>query len=362
MINKLIVVAMSGGVDSSVAAALLKRQGHEVIGVYLNLWVEPQPADGFCLPRQNRCCSVEALEDARRVAQLLKIPFYALNYEERFKSAVVDYFLAEHTKCFTPNPCIVCNQKVKFGYLLNYSLQIGASYLATGHYVRLKKVGSSCRIYRGVDLGKDQSYMLWTLSQKQLSHLMFPLGQMTKGEVRELAKEMSLPVSEKKDSQEICFVSSKDHRDFLCQHLGDKIKPGEVVNSRGEVIGEHQGLPLYTIGQRKGFDVKSTIPMYTIGYKPRRNQLVVGRGEESEKVSFKVRGVNWLSGKAPDFPLFCQIQTRYRGDLIEGRIECGGKETVVNLSEPSRYVTPGQSAVFYSGSQLLGGGVIAGGS
>lgn len=356
--QKTVAVALSGGVDSSVVAALLKKQGYKVIGFHMRLWTEPEIEGHLCLPRQNRCCSTEALEDARAVAATLEIPFYVVNYEQEFKKEVVDYFLEEYAGCRTPNPCIVCNRRIKFGTLLSQAVKIGADYLATGHYVRVTSLKNSFKLLKGVDKNKDQAYMLWTLRQGQLSYLVFPLGERFKSDVRQLAKDLKLPVFEKVESQEICFISGKDYRDFLHRQIPTKIIPGEVVNTAGQVIGTHQGLPLYTIGQRKGFNVQSNVPMYVVGYKPEKNQLVVGRGEESEVKTFEVEGVNWISGKSPKFPLNCQVQVRYQGEISEAAVCEWGNGLEVILNDSSRQVTPGQSVVFYQGEEVLGGGII----
>ena len=357
-----VAVAMSGGVDSGVAAALLVERGYEVLGLHLNFWKESGEE------AENRCCSLESLEAARGTAHQLGIPFYVRDYAKDFKKIVVDYFLAEYAAGRTPNPCVVCNQFIKFGKLLEYARTLECDYLATGHYARVSNPtgldddGPTRRVYRllkGVDESKDQSYFLWTLNQEKLAHILFPVGELTKPEVRKLARVKSLPVSDRPESFEICFVQDKDYRDFLKRHIPTAVKPGEVVNTKGEVIGKHFGLPLYTIGQRKGFEVHSSVPLYVIGSDLEKNQLVVGRGGESEKQKFAVGSVSWVSGQMPKDRVDCQVRVRYQGELLNAKISSIKAKTVkIELDEAVRGVTPGQSAVFYQNEEVLGGGVI----
>ncbi len=352
-----VAVAMSGGVDSGVAAALLVEQGFEVVGVHLRLWEEGVKG-------------IKGLneEAARKTAEKLGIPFYVKDYAEDFKKIVVDYFLGEYAAGRTPNPCVVCNQFIKFGKLLDYARTLGCDFLATGHYARISNPtgldddGPTRRVFhllKGIDGSKDQSYFLWTLTQDKLAQILFPVGGLTKPEVRKIARVKNLPVSDRPESFEICFIRDNDYRDFLKRHISEAIRPGEVVNTKGEIIGEHFGLPLYTIGQRKGFTVKSSVPLYVVGMDVRRNQLIVGRGAESEKQKFAVSGVNWISGQTPEDEVRCQVRVRYQGELLNSKLKTqNSKLTGVELERPTRGITPGQSAVFYRGEEVLGGGII----
>jgi len=385
--KKKIAVAMSGGVDSGVAAALLVEQGYEVVGVHLSLWKEGMEGDGG----QTKGLQLPSSPSkaAKKTAEKLRIPFYVQDYAEDFKKIVVDYFLAEYAAGRTPNPCVVCNQFIKFGKLLDYARALGCQFLATGHYARIvaarpwrarEAVGDGgqtkglqlqpsppvYKLLKGVDESKDQSYFLWTLTQEKLVHILFPIGGLTKPKVRKIAQTQNLPVSDRQESFEICFIQDKDYRDFLKQHIPEAIKPGEVVNTKGQVIGKHFGLPLYTVGQRKGFEVQSAVPLYVVGKNLEKNQLVVGRGRESEKQKFAVGGVNWISG--PSFAkategregLKCEVRVRYQGPLLKAKLKVKSEKLKVILEEPVRGITPGQSAVFYVGDEVLGGGVIEG--
>ncbi len=402
-----VAVAMSGGVDSGVAAALLVEKGYEVIGLHLNFWKElREEVGGFLEKVGNRCCSLESLEAARRTAVKLEIPFYVKDYAEDFKKIVVDYFLAEYAAGRTPNPCVVCNQFIKFGKLLEYARALGCDYLATGHYARISSStapsgprelhsGNPCAIInnrganpnipladpsvadassdiptyhllKGVDKFKDQSYFLWTLTQDKLAQILFPVGDRKKSEVKKLARVKNLPVSDRPESFEVCFILDNDYRDFLKRHIPEAIKPGEVVNTKGEIIGKHFGLPLYTIGQRKGFEVRSSVPLYVVGKNLEKNQLVVGRGKESERQKFTVGSVSWILGEGPEGlegkeGVRCDVRIRHQGELLNAKVSSiSAKTAEIVLDDPVRGITPGQSAVFYDGEEVLGGGVIEG--
>ncbi len=345
--GKKVAIALSGGVDSGVAAALLVEEGYEVVGIHLDLGIKG-------LKGLNE-------EAARRTAERLGIPFYVEDYSQDFKKIVVDYFLAEYAAGRTPNPCVVCNQFIKFGKLLDYACALGGDYLATGHYARVKgiKGGKGYKLLKGIDESKDQSYFLWTLTQDKLARVLFPIGNLKKPEVRKLARTKNLPISERPESFEACFVQDKDYRDFLKRRIPEAMKPGEVVNTRGDMIGEHFGLPLYTIGQRKGFEVRSSVPLYVVGSNLEENQLIVGRGAESERQRFAVSGINWVSGRVPEGEVVCQVRVRYQSEPLNSKLKFqNSKLTSVALEEPVRGVTPGQSAVFYRGEEVLGGGVI----
>jgi len=374
MKKKKIAIAMSGGVDSGVAAALVVRAGHEAAGFHMHLWAEPvtshqSPVTSF----QNKCCSTESLEAARKTADQLGIPFYKVDFlEEIFKKRVVDYFLKEYGLGRTPNPCVMCNRFIKFGELMDYAKTLGYDYLATGHYARVIEVASNqqpatrkkksrslitgYRLLQGIDKNKDQSYFLYNLIQKKLAQVMFPVGDYQKTEVIKMARKWKLPVAERPESQEICFYPEKDYRPFLKRQIKGKIVPGKVVDIKGKVIGEHQGLPLYTIGQRHGFritDKKVIGPLYVIDKKIKKNQLVVGFGKEAERKEFFVKDVNWTS-EQPKKEIKCRVRVRHQGELLECRI----KEMKVVLDEPERGMAPGQAAVFYQGEEVLGGGLI----
>ena len=388
--KKKVAVAMSGGVDSGVAAALLVEQGCDVIGLHLRFWTEGVKGlgvkDGFLEKIQNRCCNLESMEAARKTAAKLGIPFYVKDYAEDFKKIVVDYFLAEYAAGRTPNPCVVCNQFIKFGKLLEYTRALGCDYLATGHYARIvaarpwraqEAVGDGgqtkglrlqpsppvYKLLKGIDEIKDQSYFLWTLTQDKLAHILFPVGDRKKSEVRKIARAKNLPVYTRPESFEVCFVLDNDYRDFLRRHIPETIRPGEVVNTKGEVIGRHFGLPLYTIGQRKGFVAKSSVPLYVVGMDVEKNQLIVGRGRESERKEFMVSSVNWIIqlpvASSQRSVLRCEVRIRHQGQLLNAKCKMQNAKTArVVLEEPVRGITPGQSAVFYRGEEVLGGGII----
>ncbi|MBI4758839.1 MAG: tRNA 2-thiouridine(34) synthase MnmA [Chloroflexi bacterium] len=350
-----VVVALSGGVDSAAAAALLVEQGYEVIGIMLRLWADE--ARGCA--RENRCCSPEAVEDARRVCQVLNIPFYLLNAEQPFKEIVVDYFVAEYSQCRTPNPCIVCNLRVKFGYLLERALSLDAQYLATGHYARVDKHGETYRLLRGADAQKDQSYVLYALGQDKLRHAFFPLGNLTKAEARATAVSHGLPVAGKAESQEICFLPDGDYRQFLTRWAPLAGRPGPIVDTAGRVVGQHRGLPFYTIGQRHGLGIANPKPLYVVAMNPGNNELVVGPADEVWQGELMAGGVSWVSGKHPDTPARITAKTRYRSPESPATLfVLGGGQAGVVFDQPQRAITPGQAVVFYQGEEVLGGGTI----
>lgn len=353
---------MSGGVDSSVAAALLKEQGYSLTGIFMHFWAEESEIEKGRHRAENKCCSLEAQEDARRVAEKLGFPFYTLNFARQFKKEVVDYFLKEYWQGRTPNPCVVCNKKIKFELLLKSALGLEIDYLATGHYVRVKKTkGKKYQLLTAKDKEKDQSYFLYNLNQKQLRYLLFPLGDYTKKQVRKLAEQFDLPVAKKRESQEICFVSGQDHNQFLKRHL--KLKKGPIVTSQGKVLGQHEGLPLYTIGQRKDIGVGGLGPFYVIKTDAKKNALIVTDNPEDPllfKKTLLAENVNWLSGQEPTLPLKIEAKIRYRHSANKAVIKEKIKNNwLVEFKEAQRAVTPGQSVVFYKGQQILGGGVIA---
>lgn len=350
-----VVVAMSGGVDSSVAAALLQQQGYEVIGMMLRLWSEPGRAAA------NRCCTPAAMSVARRVAGQLGIPFYAVNAQDAFHDIVVNYFLDGYTAGETPNPCLACNRQIRWEFLLERALALGADYMATGHYVRvLHTPGEPVRLFAAVDAQKDQSYVLHVLNQSKLRHALFPLGELTKPEVRAIAAELQLPASVSKESQDLCFLAGQDYRDFLQRHRPQLAQPGAIVDSAGRQLGEHAGLANYTIGQRKGLGLTAAMPLYVIGKRQARNELVVGFAEELGSRELVTGTVNWLNGAAPTQPLDAEVKVRYRARAAAARVTPladGG--AALRFAQPLRGVTPGQAAVFYVDGEVLGGGLIA---
>jgi len=380
-----IVVAMSGGVDSSVAAALLKEQGHEVIGIMLRLWSEPGVIEDDGIERvvQNKCCSLEAVDDARRVARLLDIPFYLVNVEQEFKDNVVDFFYQEYVAGRTPNPCLVCNRHIRFTLLLNRALALDADYLATGHYVRVDDhpITGKRRLRRAVDREKDQSYVLHVLNQQQLAHACFPLGQYTKSEVRAMAAERGMTVATKAESQEICFVAQNDYRGFIKRYgaalaegnsssgpttaAGGVItlpKPGPIYNQEGKVLGRHHGLAYYTIGQRKGLGLTSPEPLHVLKIDAQQNALVVGPALALEQTSFTVGKMHYVSGEIPIEPFEAAVRVRYKAIEQPALVTpLEGKRAQVTLLHPQRAITPGQGAVFYggdNGDEVLCGGLI----
>jgi tRNA-uridine 2-sulfurtransferase len=348
------VVALSGGVDSSVAAALLVEQGYEVTGMMMRLWSEPGNES------TNRCCTPDAMSMARRVALRLGIPFYAVNAQEFFHSTVVNYFIEGYLSGDTPNPCLTCNRQVRWQFLLERALAAGANFMATGHYSRLRQdEGGRVQLLRGVDQDKDQSYVLHVLGQAQLVHALFPLGEYTKPEVRELARRFNLPVAERSESQDLCFLGSSDYRSFLQRHAPQVNNPGPILTRDGLQIGEHQGLPFYTIGQRKGLGLASPQPLYVLEKDGEQNALIVGAKEDLGRKELLTGPVNWISGEAPDSPTRLQVKIRYKAreahalvqPLEQGRVH-------IVFDEPQRDITPGQAAVLYEGEQCLGGGII----
>ncbi len=330
-----VVIALSGGVDSSVAAALLKKQGFSVVGVFMRFWSE----------KQNRCCNLAAEKRARTVCKKLEVPFYALSLEKEFKEKVVDPFLDAIEKGTTPNPCVICNKEIKFKLLLDKLSVFDADYLATGHYAKIE----GGKIFRGKEKAKDQSYFLWKIKKEWKNKILFPLGDLKKEEVRLVAKKQNLPTALTSESQEICFVGN-DMYNFLSRHLSSF--PGKVVDSKGVVIGTHDGLFHYTIGQRKKIGLPGG-PYYVLEKDKEKNNLVVTRNEKDLfRKEVVLRDMNFL--KDVSFPLKIRAKIRYRGELKEATLK---KEKLIFLS-PQRAITPGQSAVFYSGRELVGGGTI----
>jgi len=371
--NKKIVVAMSGGVDSSVAAALLKRAGFDVIGVFMKFLSEPRGGSTLIntdektdLHRyENRCCTLESERRARKVAKILKIPFYVFNFEKEFKKRIVDRFLDGYKKGITPNPCVVCNKEIKFGLLLEKALALDADFVATGHYAKKKEVLNfstgvekvKYKLLRGRDKNKDQSYFLWMLNREQLKRILFPIGDYTRKEVEELAKKFKLPFRGVRKSQEICFIQTTVN-DFLGKYLSPN--PGLIVDTTEKELGRHQGLYSYTIGQRKGIGLPGG-PYYVLDKDLKKNILIVTKNEKDLlKKELIAENVNWIAGKEPKLPLKIKAKIRYRHQPALAIITKNLEDRIYTLKfkESQRAITPGQSVVFYKGEELLGGGII----
>ena len=366
--SKTIAVAMSGGVDSSTVAAMLRAEGNNVIGLTMQLWNQRRLAGREGMPEQvqGRCCSLDDVYDARRVAQTIGIPYYVVNHEERFEREVVRPFVEEYLSGRTPIPCSLCNNHLKFDQLLIVARQIGADRLATGHYARVEFDEGLGRwlLQRPVDHSKDQTYFLFGLTQEQLSRTIFPLGGMTKPEVRELARMHGLAIAEKPDSQEICFVPGGDYKRFLDAYLAEQGESlpdtsGELVTSDGRVIGEHDGIHNFTVGQRKGLGVATGSPLYVIQIKGDAGQVVVGGSEELYSKTLRARRVNLISVAELYGPMRVVVKIRHRHEPAPAILERAGEdEVLVTFDEPQRAVTPGQAAVFYDGDVVVGGGWI----
>jgi tRNA-uridine 2-sulfurtransferase len=350
--SKRVLVGMSGGVDSSVTAHLLKQQGYEVIGATMKVW----PQD--CISRAaDKCCGPSAIADARGVAHKLGIPHYVVDEAEQFERLVIDYFSSEYQAGRTPNPCVMCNQLLKFGKLWSKAAAVGADYIATGHYAIIEHFDSTAVLRKGRDSHKDQSYFLFSLSQRQLRRALTPLGCLTKPEIRQIARQLGLRVADKADSQEICFVPGSDYKEFLRSHLGEgEFHHGGIYRLDGEYLGEHKGIEMFTIGQRKGLPGGSSRPLYVIDIDPHTSRVVVGEEEDLVREEFEVDRVNWL---VSEIPKEVTVKIRYAHPGTQATLEClDARRTRVKLHLPQRAVTPGQAAVFYDGDRVVGGGWI----
>jgi len=349
------VAALSGGVDSSTTAALLVEQGYEVIGVMMRLWAEEGQGGAT-----NRCCSLEAVEDARRVCYALDIPFHLINYEREFKREVVDPFIAEYARGRTPNPCLACNRYIKFDLLLRQALAMDARYLATGHYARVRQVDGRYQLLKGRDQEKDQSYVLYMLGQEELQHLLFPLGDYTKEQVRAMARQQGLPVADRAESQDLCFLVDNDYRRFLQAQAPETVQPGPILDTTGRIIGQHKGLPFYTIGQREGLGIAAPEALYVMRIDVARNALVAGAKADLGQRELAATEVNYVSGRIPDEPLEITAKIRYQAVEAEALLTPldNGRARVI-FAQPQRDITPGQGVVFYQGQTVLGGGTIS---
>lgn len=349
-----VVVAMSGGVDSSVAAALLKREGYEVVGMMLRLWSEPGKEDS------NRCCTPDSMAMARRVAAKLDIPFYAVDAKEIFRNTVVEYFLQGYGRGETPNPCLICNRHIRWEFLFNHAKAIGADFMATGHYVRLKREAGRVQLLKGVDPAKDQSYVLHVLTQEKLEQALFPVGDYPKSEIRAMAEQMGLAVAKRPDSQDLCFLAGEDYRNFLRRNAPHINRPGKIISPEGRLLGEHSGLANYTIGQRKGLNLALPVPLYVLQKNAAENTLVVGTADELGTRELLAVNFNWTSGEIPSAPFRAMVKSRYTARETPGLVTPldNGTMATVRFDLPQRDITPGQAAVFYDGDQVLGGGII----
>ena len=356
--SKRVVVGMSGGVDSSVAAYLLKKQGYEVTGVTMQIW---QDEDAAAAAENGGCCGLSAVDDARRVAQMLDIPYYVMNFRKDFKKYVIDYFVEEYLNGRTPNPCNACNRYVKWESLLRRSLQIGADYIATGHYARVEQLANGrYAVKNSVTAAKDQTYALYALTQEQLARTLMPIGDYTKDEIRGIAAEAGLPVAHKPDSQDICFVPDGDYAAFLDREAGDRVPgPGNFVSVDGEVLGTHRGITHYTIGQRKGLNLAMGHPVFVAAIRPEKNEVVIGEDADIRSNVIICEKVNYMAMENLDAPRRALAKIRYAHGgspcllekLPDGRVKC-------TFDEPVRAATPGQAAVFYEDGYVLGGGII----
>lgn len=347
-----IVVGMSGGVDSSAAAALLKDQGYDVIGVMLRLWSDSET--------ENRCCAPDAQLEARRIAAQLEIPFYVIDSQEAFYQAVVQPFIDGYAGGSTPNPCLNCNRQIRWKFLRSRAKALGAEYIATGHYAQIEiSENGSCLLLKNPDPDKDQSYFLHVLTQEDLSQTVFPLAEYTKPDVRQLARDFGLAVADRPDSQDLCFVGQENYRDFLRKIDPSILKPGPIIDLNGKILGEHQGLADYTIGQRKGLGIAAPEPYYVIKKDLAGNALIIGFKNELGRSNFHVKDINWISGKGPNDSINADIKIRYKSKEVSGKIlPLDNNLAKIDLEYSVPDITPGQAAVFYQGQICLGGGTI----
>ncbi|CAN5774678.1 tRNA 2-thiouridine(34) synthase MnmA [soil metagenome] len=364
-----IAVAMSGGVDSSSAAALLKEQGHELVGFTMQLWNQRRHinVDENGDPLPSRCCSLDDVYDARRVAESLGMPFYVLNLEKDFERDVVNPFVESYLNGETPIPCVACNSRLKFASLDKLAQSLDCDKVATGHYARVEHDAEKnrYRLFRGKNHWKDQTYFLWELTQDQLSRAYFPLGEMMKSEVRDIAREANLYVADKQESQEICFVPDGKYSEFIDRFLDhenrtDELpKGGEIVNTKGEKIGEHTGIHRYTIGQRRGLGIAHEKPLYVVQIERAKNQIIAGEKDELDSIEFTAKGVNWVAFDQPSEPVRAEVKVRYRHEPAPATIHAlDNNRARIVFDQPQSAITPGQATVFYNGEECVGGGWI----
>jgi len=353
--KKRVVVAMSGGVDSSVAALILKNQGYEVIGVTMRLW----SIDRDNVPQSNKgCCSIEDTDDAKSVCQILGIKHYVMNFEKPFQEHVVNYFIKEYESGRTPHPCLACNDKIKFDFLLKKALFLDADYISTGHYAKIIPRNDTFELHRGKDTNKDQSYVLFNLSQFELEKLLLPIGEYTKKEIRELALKYKLPVADKPDSQDICFIPNGNYREFVQKRIVNN--PGRIININGDQIGEHSGVHFFTIGQRRKLGLKDNFndPLYVIKIDADKNEITLGAESELYKSNLYASKINFISGIYPNDSIKVNVKIRYKSSMSPATVNIKSNYANIDFDEPQRAITPGQPAVFYQEEKLIGGGII----
>ena len=348
-----VLVAMSGGVDSSVAALLLKEAGYDVVGVTMRLWSAEDPTAS---PHNRRCCSVQDTADAQEAAAAIGIPHYVINFEREFRRGVVDYFIAEYRRGRTPHPCIACNDTVKFDPLLRRAEVVGARYLATGHYARIEDQGSHVRLLKAASDDKDQSYVLYGLRQDILRRLLFPVGHYAKDEIRTLARQAGLPLADKPDSQDICFIPSGDYRGFIQNET--ETSPGAIVDPEGNHLGQHQGIEMFTVGQRRNLGIQSDTPRYVVSIDAASRKVVVGSRDDVYSDTLWAEGVSYVDEQIPNEPFSVRVKYRYKSTDAPAIVYPDGSHAKVVFRESQPALTPGQAVVFYEGPVVLGGGVI----
>jgi tRNA-specific 2-thiouridylase len=362
MSKKKVVVGMSGGVDSSVAACLLAEQGYEVIGITMKTWDYDMAGLSHSSKKETGCCSLESINDARSVAVSKGFLHYTIDFRDDFGEAVIDYFKSEYLHGRTPNPCVMCNTKVKWESLLQRARLLGADYIATGHYARVKEIDGRYRLFKGKDSNKDQSYVLWGISQEALSHTIFPLAELTKPEVRDLARKFGLKVADKGESYEICFIPDNDYERFLKETiptLERDVAGGKILDKNGRELGKHRGYPFYTIGQRKGLGITTPEPVYVTEIHYETNTIVVGKDEDLFHNTLIANQVNWIAFRELSEPIRCEAKIRYKDKPEPCTVSREQNGAVwVKFDQPKRAITPGQAVVFYNGDEVLGGGFI----